>query len=344
MVTLKDILDRGNNGQYSFIEGLKHEGSKEMLKFYEAELRKKLGETSSSHWDVALTIANLVRSGAWTAYYRPTMELQRLWDVSYPEKKHTENPYRSPGGMDYATTSASLLTFLKINFGLCRTTVYNYLEVVDRFATYITDKEAEPTYSVNAEAKLFQFWQLIEMTSLTYEERKKIEPNWTRAEIREYKKQLREQYKVDKVQPAEQTVEAEEVPLTEAQERFKKFTRNDLINTVTELEERNVALQKEKDALNKRLLLLEQSSANSSFFDKKNRTDSKRKIAALVETFIKGFDYEITLLGRKQGAKAFAGNVAESIITRYVDGKVPESAETSKTRQEVKCEQIPMIN
>ena len=344
MVTLKDILDRGNNGQYSFIEGLKHEGNKEMLEFYLTELKKKLGESSNAHWDIALTIANLVRSGAWTAYYSSTMEMQRLWDVSHPDKKHTENPYRSVGGMDYATTSSSLFTFLKINFGLCRTTVYNYLEVVDTFATYITDKEAEPTYSINAEAKLFQFWQLIEMTSLTYEERKKIEPNWTRAEIREYKKQLREQFKVDKVQPAEQTVEVEEVPLTEAQERFKKFTRNDLINTVTELEERNVELQKQKDELNKRLKLLEQKAVESSPFNKNNRTETKHKIAALVETFIKGFDYEVTLCGRKQGVKAFAGNIAETILVRYNDANSPEPPRTSKTRKQIKCEQIPMIN
>ncbi|MBQ4109242.1 MAG: hypothetical protein IJC80_07575, partial [Clostridia bacterium] len=65
-----------------------------------------------------------------------------------------------------------------------------YFEVVDEFATYIDDKGKEPEYRINAEAESYQFWQLIEMTSLTYQERKVIEPNWTRQQIRDYKKSL----------------------------------------------------------------------------------------------------------------------------------------------------------
>ena len=104
----------------------------------------------------------------------------------------------------------------------------DYLEVVDVFATYITDKDKEPEYSINAEALNYQFWQLIEMTSLTYQERLKVQPNWTRAEIRAYKKSLKEKSIGKTVQPAE-PVAVEEKPMSEAQQRFAKYSKDDLI-------------------------------------------------------------------------------------------------------------------
>ena len=344
MISLKNLLERGNKGDLSFIKSLKHFDSDEMLKYYQDELEKKLRETSSAHWDIALTIATFVRSGAWVAYHAPTMKLQDQWHKEHPDRKCSENPYHSPGGNDYWCSSISFLTFMKVNFGLCKTSVYNYLKVVDTFATYIEERGKEPEYRINAEAKFYQFWQLIEMTSLTYQERKVIEPNWTRQQIRDYKKSLRDKYKVDKVQPAEQEVEPEEVPLTEAQERYKKFTRNDLINTVVELEDRNAALEKEKAAMRERMQMLEKSASGVGPFNQDNRTEAKRDITALIESFVKAFDYNITLCGRKQGAKVFAGNIAEKILLKYIDGKSPGNPEIKKARKEVKCEQISIIS
>lgn len=299
--TLKGLLAAGNNGQYYHFENKKSYNDPKFLKMYENKIRKYLSNTSNARWDLALTIALLLRSGAWTNFHDETLKLYDQWDKDNPTAKTSDNPYGPIGGYWYAVNSIYFLTFLKEKFGLGRTTVYNYLEVVDKFATYVNDeKDKEPEYKIREEAKHFHFWQLVEMLSLTYEERLKVQPNWTREEIRAYKKLLREK-KSDKIQPAEQ-VEAEEKPMTEAQQRFAKYSKDDLINLVVELEE----------ACNQNKLEVERILACPVTVS--DVLPLKQELTVVIEKQLKSYNYEIHLHGRKQGVKAFAGVLAKRII------------------------------
>ena len=298
--TLVDILKLGDTGHTYIFKTFKHYDSKEMLEHYRQQLENRLRFSSNARWDLALTLANLVRSASWTAYYSETRKLDDLWKTANPNEDYKNSPYRFEGGMAYGTHSKSLFVFLKINFGLCRTTVYNYLEVVDEFATYIEEYGKEPRYEIGEEAKHFQFWQLIEMTSLTYTERLNVQPNWTREEIRAYKKSLREK-KNGSVQPAE-LVEAEEKPMTEAQQRFAKYSKDDLINLVVELEDACAKNKQEVEALLSAPVTVE------------DVLPLKHELTAVIEKQLKAYNYEIHLHGRKQGVKAFAGVLAKVIL------------------------------
>ena len=297
---LKTILDQANRGYGYDLRYQKGYGDAKILEMYEGEIKKQLSNSSNARWDLALTIARLVRSGAWTAFHDQTHDLYNKYDKEHPGCKCSSNPYCPIGGNWWSENSIYLLTFLKEKFGLCRTTVYNYLEVVDEFATYINDKDKEPEYRINIEAESYQFWQLIEMTSLTYQERLKIQPNWTREEIRAYKKSLREK-KTGKIQPAEQ-VEAEEKPMSEAQQRFAKYSKDDLINLVVELEDACAKNKQEVEAL------------LSAPVTVKDVLPLKQELTAVIEKQLKAYNYEIHLHGRKQGAKAFAGVLAKVIL------------------------------
>ncbi len=307
MSSLIDLLNLESRDQGTSLRYSKGYGNKEILNFYEDQLRKKLSESSNSRWEIALTIANLARSASWTAY---SAETRKLWDDWFSSHNLTEaNPY-DPLGLKVwnSTNSIYLFTFLKEKFGLGRTTVYNYLEVVDEFATYIEEEGKEPYYSINEEAKYFQFFQLVEMTSLSYHERKVIKPNWTREMIRAYKKELREKDKPKKaIQPAEQ-VEAEEPPMTEEQQRFAKYSKNDLINEVVKLEKELESLKKQIEVV----LTVDNSSEETV-----SRTEVKRAISGAVEALLKQYNYEINLNGRKQSSKAFAGNVADGFMNDF---------------------------
>ena len=298
--SLIEILKLGNTGHYSIIEKLNHEDSKEMLEIYRKQLEKQLSNSSNARWDLALTIARLVRSGAWIAFHDQTHELYDKYYKEHPGCKCSSNPYYPVGGNWWAENSIYLLTFLKEKFGLCRTTVYNYLEVVDEFATYIEEEGKEPEYRINVEAESYQFWQLIEMTSLTYQERLKVQPNWTRDEIRAYKKSLREK-KTGIIQPAEQ-VEAEDKPITEAQQRFARYSKDDLIDYVVQLE----------DSVESSKLEIERILACPVTVS--NVLPLKRELSTVIEKQLKSYNYEIHLHGRKQGVKAFAGVLARVIL------------------------------
>lgn len=317
--SLRDLLYRCSKDECTSIRNAKGFHSETLLKFYEVELKKKFSNASESRWEIALLIADLVRSGAWAAFSKET---HRLYDEWRKENgSGAENPYYPIGHCWWSTNTIYLITFLKEKFGIGRTTLYNYLEVVDVFATYIVEDGKEPYYSINEEAKYYQFFQLVEMTSLTYQERKVIKPNWTREMIRAYKKELREKDKPKKeIQPAEQ-VEAEEPPMTEAQQRFAKFSRNDLIDEVVKLEEKIATLEKQAESL----LELQNSFTNTA-----NRTEVKRAITGAVEALLKQYNYEIMLCGRKQGAKAFAGNIAKGFINDFFVSDSEKSILASK--------------
>ena len=301
--SLKTLLDQANRGYSYDLKRQKTFNDGKILDMYEEEIRKQLSNSSNARWDLALTIARLVRSGAWAAFNTQTVALCDQYDKDHPGCRSSANPYFPIGGMWWGTNSIYLLTFLREKFGLCRTTVYNYLEVVDEFATYIDDKDQDPRYEIGEEAKHFQFWQLIEMTSLTYQERLKVQPNWTREEIRAYKKSLREK-KNGSVQPAE-LVEAEEKPMTEAQQRFAKYSKDDLITLVVELEDACAKNTQEVEALLSAPVTVE------------DVLPLKHELTAVIEKQLKSYKYEIHLNGRKQGVKAFAGVLAKVIIESY---------------------------
>ena len=297
---LKTILDQANRGYGYDLRYQKGYGDAKILEMFEGEIKKQLSNSSNARWDLALTIARLVRSGAWTAFHDQTHELYDKYDKEHPGCKCSSNPYYPVGGNWWGENSIYLLTFLKEKFGLCRTTVYNYLEVVDEFATYIDDKGKEPEYRINIEAESYQFWQLIEMTSLTYQERLKVQPNWTREEIRAYKKSLREK-KTGAIQPAEQ-VEAEEKPRTEAQQRFALYSKDDLIDYVVQLEDTIADNKLEIE----RILAVPPSVGDV--------LPLKHELTAVIEKHLKSYNYEVHLHGRKQGFKAFAGVLAKRIL------------------------------
>ena len=298
--SLKALLDQGNRGYSYELKRQKTFNDGKILDMYEEEIRKQLSNSSNARWDLALTIARLVRSGAWAAFNTQTVALCDQYDKDHPGCRSSANPYFPIGGMWWGTNSIYLLTFLREKFGLCRTTVYNYLEVVDEFATYINDKDKEPEYRINVEAQSYQFWQLIEMTSLTYQERLKVQPNWTREEIRAYKKSLREK-KTGKIQPAEQ-VESEEKPRTEAQQRFALYSKDDLIDYVVQLEDAIADNKREIE----RILAVPPSVEDV--------LPLKHELTAVIEKQLKSYNYEIHLHGRKQGVKAFAGVLAKRIL------------------------------
>ncbi len=309
--SLVSLLHQGNVGYCLEIVNSKDFGKKEVLSKYESALKKCLGNTSDARWETAITIAKLVRSGAWAAYHDETHALHDKWSEDNPSSSWKDNPYSPIGGAWWSDNSIYLLTFMKEKFGICRTSLYNYLEVVDEFTSYIKEKGKEPEYSISQEAKFFQFWQLIEMTSLTYQERKAIKPNWTRAEIRAYKKSLKEKGNT-RIQPAEQ-VESEVKPLSEAQQRFAKYSKDDLINLILKLEktceESKVTFE---TILNEKKMTIENILARP--VTAKNILPLKHELTGIIEKLLNSYNYEIRLNGRKQGLKAFSGVLAKDIL------------------------------
>ena len=300
---LTRLLYEANKGCCMELLKSKEFNKKESLQKYEKQISKCLGGASNSQWDIAITIAKFVRSGAWAAFYDETSALYDKWNKDNLGASCSDNPYYPTGGVWWSDNSIYLLTFLKEKFGICRTTLYNYLEVVDEFCTYVTDSGKEPEYQIGAEAKFFQFWQLVEMVSLTYNERKNIQPNWTRAEIRAYKKSLKDKDK-KQIQPAElNEVEAEEKPLSEAEQRFAKYSKGDLINHVLELE------NKVKELSDKLEAYLPGSSNPAA-----SGLEAKHAIQSRVEKLLNSYQYEIKLNGRKQGFKPFAGVIAKHVL------------------------------
>ena len=302
--SLTFLLHQGNVGRCYELMNSKEFGKKQALEKYESAIRASLGVSSNTRWDLAILIAKFVRSGAWAAYKDETFRLRDEWSKEHIGAKCNENPYLPIGSIWSTDNSIYLLTFMKEKFGICRTTLYNYLEVVDVFATYITDKDKEPEYSINAEALNYQFWQLIEMTSLTYQERLKVQPNWTRAEIRAYKKSLKEKSTGNTVQPSEPVV-VEEKPMSEAQQRFAKYSKDDLINLVLKLEK---TCDESKLTFEKLL----NRPGKSKF-----QVPGKKDLTSFIEKKLGSYNYEIRLNGRKQGINAFAGTLANIILAGY---------------------------
>lgn len=318
---LKEIIQLGSKGYIPNFQFQKTYKDPAVLDMFENELRKQIGVASNARWDVALTIARLLRSGAWVAYYQTTLDLYHKWDKDNPGLKSSLNPYSPFGKSFFSQNPIFFLTFLKEKFGLCRTTVYNYIDVVDEFATYQEKNGDELIIMVSDFAKNYQFWQLIEMLPLTPVERLKVDSNWTREEIRAYKKSLKGESN-DSIQPAE-FVEAEEKPLTEAQQRFAKYSKDDLIDLVVKLEGSCEEVKNQLDRILKRPVTVN------------NVLPLKHDLTSLIEKLLGSYDYEIRLNGRKQGVKAFAGVLAKSILdSKTSDINSSNSCETPPIQEQ----------
>lgn len=321
--SLSKLLSMGNEGCYSAFNQSKSYDDSDILKIYEDQIREKVGVSSDARWSIAFSLAHLLRSGAWAAYSNETVALCDKWEKDNPGAKSSQNPYFPFGGYWYSVNTIHYLTFLKEKFGFGRTTVYNYLEVVDRFSTYIEEEGKEAVYSINAEAKQFQFWQLIEMTSLSYQERLKVQPNWTREEIRAYKRSLHEKNK-GSIQPAE-LVEAEEKPMSEAQQRFAKYSKDDLIDLVVNLEKEQSEFAEKYNAL------VDRVQPYAGDYD----LAAKRELTNVIVKFLRSFDYEVQLCGRKQGFTAFAGVIAKHILENCSANNEASSAVSSNDVEDI---------
>lgn len=313
--TLQQIIARGNDGDYPAIHALPGHDDSKLLSKYEKDIKRLIERESSSRWTLALLIAELLRSGAWTSFYLDTKALYEKWNDEHGGNP-TGNPYNFSGGFAWHCHSVSFFTFLKEKFGLGRTTVYTYLEVVDEFAVYYDDPEIlngkAPYYDILEEARVYQFWQLIEMLSLSYHERLAVQPNWTREEIRAYKRKLRSDEKaaLTDVQPAEQKTEVVSNELLEDDEelRFKVLNRQGLISKVKELESNILKLEREKEDLQTRRYLLNNSDIASV----------KDEFSDIVSKFLQKHECGITFGKRYRAVKSVASELAELILNTSV--------------------------
>ena len=90
--------------------------------------------------------------------------------------------------------------------------------------------------------------------------------------------------------------------MSEAQQRFAKYSKDDLINLVVELEDACAKNKQEVEALLSAPVTVE------------DVLPLKHELTAVIEKQLKAYNYEIHLHGRKQGVKAFAGVLAKMIL------------------------------
>lgn len=217
-----------------------------------AKLDKAWSDSKKSKWEVAVIFHEICVSGAYMAYDDKRYKLDTEWKKAHPSSSWRDSPYSVVGSVFGIANLANLIVFAKEEYGICRTDLYNMLAVVEEFG----HSDGTITY----EASLFSFSQLVEMLTLTYEERKKIQPNWTVAEIRDYKKSLKtisdssvqtSGQAYDKTESSVQTSGQIEEPLNERYKRFEKFTRVDLCEKIFSLEKELAECKKKLEMYNK---------------------------------------------------------------------------------------------
>ena len=324
--TLQQIIAQGNDGNYPAIHALPGHDDSKLLSKYEKDIKRLIERESSSRWTLALLIAELLRSGAWTSFYGDTKTLFEKWNDEHGGDP-TGNPYNFSGGYMWHCHSVSFFTFLKEKFGLGRTTVYTYLEVVDEFAVYYDDPEIlngkAPYYDIRGEAQVYQFWQLIEMLSLSYQERLAVQPNWTREEIRAYKRKLRSDEKaaLTDVQPAEQEsdVVPEEPAEDDEERRFKPLNRKGLIAKILELENLIEALRTKDYLLN-----------NSDV------ASVKDEFSGIINDFFIKCDCDIKYGNRHRALKSVASELACAIFENYASSEKQNSKRIAGTFEQEK--------
>lgn len=232
----KEILKEAVDGYPFGTPGYAAEGSTftysdEVSKLYEEKktaLDKAWSESKKSKWEIAKIVHEICVTGAYMGYDKKYQKLRDEWTKEHKDKGYRENPYSSIGGMATMSNPIIFYTFVKEEYGICRTDLYNMLAVVEEFG--------HPDGTMTVEASYFTFSQLVEMLPLTYQQRKAIQPNWTIAEIRTYKKSLNTVQTSG--QAEEEKNDEQKEPKNDRYARFEKLTRADLCERIIELEEK----------------------------------------------------------------------------------------------------------
>jgi hypothetical protein len=132
--------------------------------------------------------------------------------------------------IDRNSVSAVFFAVCEMELGLERTQVSRLMNVVSEFG--------DKLIGFAEKWKAYNYSQLSEMLSLTSEQRKKVKPDWTIKQIREYKKSL-----VATSQQPENEAEQEAKPKDPKYERFAKYSKNDCIDRILDLEDENGKLR-----------------------------------------------------------------------------------------------------
>ncbi len=229
---LKDAIDGYPFGTPDGMHDLYDSSVKKVYDSIKVNLDEAWNASKKSKWDIACLFHQMVTTGAYMAYDDKRRELSKVWEKAHPGSEFSwrDNPYSVIGGMAGMSNPINLIVFAKEEYGICRTDLYNMLAVVEEFG----DVDGNIFY----EGSLFTFYQLVEMLPLTYEQRKKIQPNWTIAEIRAYKKSLKSvQTSGQVVEEVKDEVDEVKDPKNDRYVRFDKFSRVDLCERIIELEE-----------------------------------------------------------------------------------------------------------
>ena len=261
-MSLKSILKDSVQG-YPWHNTLSRDEYTDAFKVADTRFSQIVKNKTKTNWDMALLLADIVERGLYRAYYNDYLESKATYDSCHGivdelsnllDGKHNKSPYIPDGNILSAGNPVVLCSWAKDKYGISRTQVYTMLEVVDTFCTYVPDELPGEKYKIGYEGSLFAFGQLIEMLPLSYEQRKPIQPNWTREMIREYKKSLDSK---DLDSNAVSSVEHKDKPVNDKYEIYKKYSKSDLIDKIYELESK----LKEKDEL-------------IALYEQKNNTDS----------------------------------------------------------------------
>ncbi len=197
-----------------------------------AKLDEAWGESKKSKWEIAKIMHEICVTGAYMAYDDKRRKLDDEWVKANPGSSWKDSPYAVIGGFAGISNPINLITFAKQEYGICRTDLYNMLAVIEEFGN--------EQGNMIGDARIFTFYQLVEMLPLTYAQRKKVQPNWTIAEIKAYKKSLNS---VQTSGHENDEPEEPEEPVNDRYKRFEKLTRVDLCERIIELEEEILELQ-----------------------------------------------------------------------------------------------------
>jgi len=157
----------------------------------------------------------------------------------YNSKSYASRSHDNDVRMDYGhylscnAHSAVFFAVCEIEFGLDKSEVSRLMNVVDEFGKRDKSKGLIEKY------KAYKWSVLVELLSMSPEERELVTPDMTVKQVRDLKKKL--------VATSQQKDDEEEdpVPVREEPERFKKCTRLQLIDYIESLEERIRALHGE---------------------------------------------------------------------------------------------------
>lgn len=151
--------------------------------------------------------------------------------------------------IDRNSVSNVFFAVCEVQFGFDKGQVSRLMNVVDEFGA---DDRAE---GIREKYRVYKWSVLEEMLPMSEEERELVTPDMTVRMVRELKKKIKNELKKKikkekKVATSQQEDEGpEDLPVTEEPERFKKYTRLQLIEYIVKLEsdlKRRSALSKNK--------------------------------------------------------------------------------------------------